>query len=245
MDIISIGMRTGPMFFLLALFAATDAMAQPAPIDLGTLGGTSSTPTAINDSGQVVGASRIASGVTHAFLWTPTSGMMDLGTLFPPGTSRAEAINNLGHIAVTGPPDPSFLIFFVAGAYLWTPDGGMVSVDQSRNGSVATAVNDVGQLVGAADVLGNNEQAFTWSAGGGARRLGRLGIGFPNWSVDVNNSGLVVGSSAMAPIPLHAAVHAFAWTESTGMVDLGTLGGRDSVPVDVNDAERRWLVLCR
>ena len=54
--------------------------------------------------------------------------------------------------------------------------------------------------------------------------------------MDVNNHGLVVGYSDMDSTILHAPLHTFAWTESTGMVDLGTLGGDYSKPVDVNDA---------
>ena len=46
--------------------------------DLGTLGGTTSAPTGLNDAGQVVGSSTLADGSTHAFLWTPTDGMDDI-----------------------------------------------------------------------------------------------------------------------------------------------------------------------
>lgn len=37
--------------------------------DLGTLGGNSSTATAINETGQIVGVSATAQGREHAFLW--------------------------------------------------------------------------------------------------------------------------------------------------------------------------------
>ena len=39
-------------------------------IDMGTLGGGFSVATAINNRGQAVGFSEIASGERHAFLWT-------------------------------------------------------------------------------------------------------------------------------------------------------------------------------
>ena len=38
--------------------------------DLGTLGGTSSTAVAINESGQIVGNGTNSAGETHAVLWT-------------------------------------------------------------------------------------------------------------------------------------------------------------------------------
>jgi probable HAF family extracellular repeat protein len=54
--------------------------------------------------------------------------------------------------------------------------------------------------------------------------------------VDVNNGGLVVGTGLLIPrLTYFEPRHAFTWTESTAMVDLGTLGGRDSAAVDVND----------
>ena len=65
--------------------------------DLGTLGGTYSVATGINNSGQIVGYADTASGQTHAFLYSGGT-MTDLGTL-PGGTySFATGINNNGQI---------------------------------------------------------------------------------------------------------------------------------------------------
>src|ERR1700736_5767490 len=51
-------------------------------VDLGTLGGSNSIATAVNDRGQVVGYSRTAGDAeSHAFSWTATEGMVDLGTI--------------------------------------------------------------------------------------------------------------------------------------------------------------------
>src|SRR4051812_43738035 len=65
--------------------------------DLGTLGGASSSASALNDQGQVVGTSLTASGQAHAFLYS--GGVMaDLGTLAGQNYSRAQDINNAGNV---------------------------------------------------------------------------------------------------------------------------------------------------
>ena len=63
----------------------------------GTLGGTFSRATALNNSGQVVGFSADAVGEGHAFLWDPRSGMVDLGTLGG-SSSAAFGINDRGQV---------------------------------------------------------------------------------------------------------------------------------------------------
>ena len=66
----------------IVLASAVAAIAAPAAVDLGTLGGTSAYATAVNGSGLVVGDSQIAGDAGyHSFVWTPAGGMVDLGTL--------------------------------------------------------------------------------------------------------------------------------------------------------------------
>jgi probable HAF family extracellular repeat protein len=71
-------------------------------IDLGTLGGTSSAATGLNELGQVIGWSQTASGQTHAFLWTAQRGMVDLGKIAGGSYSFASAINEKGQIVGYG-----------------------------------------------------------------------------------------------------------------------------------------------
>ena len=73
---------------------------------LGSLGGTAyAEALAINDSGQVVGASETSLGA-RAFLWTKANGMQDLNSLIPPThdvlLAQALHINNRGQILVVG-----------------------------------------------------------------------------------------------------------------------------------------------
>lgn len=58
----------------------------------------------INNAGQVVGSANTAVG-ERGFLWTKETGMVDLNTLFVPGTTQvltiARGINDLGQIVGT------------------------------------------------------------------------------------------------------------------------------------------------
>jgi probable HAF family extracellular repeat protein len=64
------------------VLAAVVRATTPAAMDLGTLGGSSSSAYAISASGIVAGDSFTAGDAeTHAFVWTQTGGMADLGTL--------------------------------------------------------------------------------------------------------------------------------------------------------------------
>jgi probable HAF family extracellular repeat protein len=76
-------------------------------IDLGTLGGSTSTAYAVNNNGQVVGSANIQ-GDSHADPFTYSSGAMtDLFSSGSPYGGVAVALNNLGHIAINYALDPS------------------------------------------------------------------------------------------------------------------------------------------
>ena len=110
--------------------------------DLGTLGGTESGATSLNNSGQVVGYATSYTGESHAFLFERDR-MRDLGTLG--GTaSRAHGINEAGQVvgsaSVAGSNKPH--------AFLYT-DGKMRDLG-TLNGdeSVAFCINKSGHVVG-------------------------------------------------------------------------------------------------
>jgi probable HAF family extracellular repeat protein len=65
---------------LAALAGGALAAGDYVATDLGTLGGTDSLAYSINDNGQIVGESRTIGGNRHAFSWTRSEGMIDLGT---------------------------------------------------------------------------------------------------------------------------------------------------------------------
>ena len=212
-------------------------------LDLGTLGGDRSVARAVNDRGRVGGQSTTSAGETHAFVWNyATKAMRDLGTLG--GTvSRALAINNRGEVtgvSHTGPPfDARPHAFFWDG---WTMrDLGTLDNAETSNESQGVAMNRWGDVVGFAEgpPFTGREHPFIWNASHGMRDLGTLGLVINGHLVPdgqataINDLTEVVGAygvenSCSAP----GGCNAFFWD---GVLhDLGRLGDRSSVAVDLN-----------
>jgi probable HAF family extracellular repeat protein len=205
--------------------APFDISGTPAPtvVNLGTLGGTLSEARGINDNGQVVGYSYISgNSTTHAFLWQNGT-MTDLGTLGG-SSSLAQGINNSGRVAgqssVTGDAETH--------AVTWQ-NGTITDLGTPGQFSGANAINDNGQVVGAA--YNGSYHATLWQ-NGTATDLGTLSgtQAAQSFAVAINASGQVVGySSALGD----TETHAFLWQNGT-MSDLGTLGGTFSQAFGIN-----------
>jgi probable HAF family extracellular repeat protein len=110
--------------------------------DLGSLGGSNSEAWSINQVGDVVGYSEVASGVRHAMLWTAQTGMVDVNN-WPNGclgASEARGINDLGVIVGTCAGRP----------VLWTAMQGMRALPLPSGVSLGEphAINNLNQVVG-------------------------------------------------------------------------------------------------
>ena len=186
-------------------------------VDIGTLGGATSIARGINDSGRIVGSSRIFAETVsaqeiHAFLFERGE-MTDLGTLFPGHTySEALAINNRGQIvghsgATRSSPREAFLYEHGVMSAIGTLGG---------NSSTAWAINERGQVVGWSRTLSGETHAFLYEDGG-MRDLGTLG-GSYSLAFGINNRGEIVGESETSS----GDVHAFLYKDGV-MHDLGTL----------------------
>ena len=233
--------------------------AQYSITDLGTLGGTTSLVSAINEIGHVVGVSALPKDVGHAFLWQ--DGLMtDLGV-----EGSATDINDLGQIVgFSGPA-----------VFLWE-EGTMSPLPDLGGGAYAFELNNLGEVAGFANEFDPDLQmwvnhAALWQNGslsdlgtfggvsarataindfgaiaisayisptthalllenGIVTNLGSLGYEFSQPEAINHNSQIVGSSSTATHLP-----HAFLW-QAGSMIDLGTLGGSASYAYDINDA---------
>jgi len=197
-------------------------VARPASIvDLGTLGGNSSTAYGLNDLGQIVGSSDTGQRTSHAFLWE-AGRMTDLDS----GDARdsaAYSINNAVQIAgVYSAPDRNTRGFLYSA-------GTVTVLSQAPHGR-ASGINNAGQIVGdLATEPASARQAFLWNAGT-VVDLGTLG-GAGSEARAINDSGQIVGTAHLDG----GAMHAFLYT-GTGLTDLGTLGGKNSMAYGIDNA---------
>lgn len=237
----------------------------------------------LNSQGQVIGTTPVFASDGHfvgdrGFLWDRFHGTRGIATLTPDpahpdqflGSSQANALNNFGLVAgLADTPYFDAYGFPIRHAIVYdgcTHDLGTLSPDPAHQGhflgqSMATGINDLGQIIGTSDTSQTDDfgtplsHGFVWDALHGMRDLGTL---YPDpqhqgkflggsTPFAINAVGQIIGvADTPTPNPngFGNLQHAFLWTpggqdgirENRQMKDLGVLpGGTTSTPTGLND----------
>jgi probable HAF family extracellular repeat protein len=219
------------------------AVSAPDPadaIDLGTLGGNSTTPRALNNGGQVVGTSVAADGQAHPFVWEAGT-MRELPLLpgtrpevpFPEIGGDAQAISNTGLIAGLSYNqwDARMVLWDSSGVHdLAAPTAFGLPISRFAR---VIRITDVGDIL-ATVVLHDGPPPFSYPVlwqGGIAQRLpALLASDRSNTAAAMNNRGQVIGAATSAyGYQDDVYRHPVLWTAGA-IQDLGVLRAGGDTP---------------
>jgi probable HAF family extracellular repeat protein len=191
--------------------------------DLGTLGGSQSSASAVNDYGQVAGTSTTPYGVSRAFGYS--GGVMyDLGTLGG-DYSSASAINARGQVVGTATTSTGASHAFLFASDVMTDLGTL-----GGNSSSANAINNNGLIVGTSMISYGVQRAFLF-ANGVMYDLGTLG-GDYSTATAINDGNVVVGTSGSTNPPNPDNGNDYGFVFLNGRIqNLAILGGPEALYV--------------
>jgi len=211
--------------------------------DLGVLkGDNESSGFWINNLGDVVGCSDTetvyqypCTGLVagqHAFYWSHSGGMKDLGTLSGATVSGAAGVNDAGTVVgysnVKGQPSTNFV------AVQWSSTGAITNLGTLSGGSSSSAfqINSSGEVTGDSFLSNGLVDATSWTDKK-IKNLGALKGSIFTAGLSINDGGKIAGESIFSYGPPFSS-HGFLWNGSS-MTDLGTLwGGVTSIANAIN-----------
>ncbi len=164
--------------------------------DLGTLpGGTWSSGYAVNSSNQVAGYGDVGGGAFRAYVWSPVSGYLELGT-FGGSSSYAMGINDAGQAVGTAQLASGYTHAFVL-------DGSILEDLGTLGGasSYAYGINNGGDIVGYSWLSGAGDPHAFLYENGQMLDLNSLIDPSSGWVLTqayaINNNGQIVGSGTV------------------------------------------------
>jgi probable HAF family extracellular repeat protein len=174
-------------------------------IDLGTFGSpgseTGSNATGLNELGHVVGIAEDDDGANHAFIYRDGE-LIDLGWYGDSHYSNGKGIND--HDQVVGQasaPQPGGS-GYIGIPFLWTEEGGMVDLTDA-SGAIGWSWGINNSMQCALTIV----HAYFWDPSEGLRKIEFDDSPAGNWGSEaweINDSGVVCGSSRRADFFLHA-----------------------------------------
>ena len=175
---------------------------------------------AISADGSVVVGYQHIDKLAEPVRWIHRGGIFGLGSLPRAGNGEATGVSADGSVIVGR--CASDLLEGDNSGLLWSKNDGVKFLHHLRDEvprAEAWAVSANGAVVvGACEFERGRSEAFRFSTEGGMTRLGVLSGDYDSVAYAVSIDGsVIVGVSTCASV-----VHAFRWTEATGMVDLGT-----------------------
>ncbi len=217
-------------------------LAGGAVTEPGTLGGSDSAATLVNDAGLVAGESRTANGSPHGFVLAGT--LHDIGGLgggetFPFAISGSGLLTGESQLAAEQ---------FTSHAFVWNPQTSGMSDVGTLGGlySRGQTVDDSGFVAGFSTLVPSDEKvhAFTWD-GSTLTDLGSA-PGLP-WSAVTgrNSAGAMVGNIYDVPSPTAKSfeIHAFVYANGS-IIDLNSVTQSRRVLRTALGIDEQGRILC-
>jgi len=177
------------------------------------------------DGSVVVGLSKSGSDY-HAFRWTASGGMIDLGG----GSVYANGVSEDGSVVVGSTKSGS-----IYEAFRWTESGGAVGLDDLPGGSVyseAYGVSANGAVIIGTSSSASGTEGFYWNSGVMTGLNDSFGRVAQSEAYGVSADGKVV----VGRMPSGSSYQAFRWTQGGGMDPLGYLDETSPVPYSMGYA---------
>jgi probable HAF family extracellular repeat protein len=186
--------------------------------NLGSLGGTCTLPSDLNERGQIVGVSNLPNDQNaHAFLWENGT-MKDLGNTFGGASSSAIAINHAGHVVGSGQP---------------TGDNSPLHASLWKNG-VQTDLGAFGTDCAFAVTINSKDQIAGAS-------YPRAGATYPNCNYDLPARGFLYENGELVDlnnlVPPESNLHI---SEPETINDRGEIAG---LGIDASGSSRAFLLI--